>query len=68
MFEKLSKKLVNSSVGVVKQKATKCLDDHMDLLVGIASVAFILLYNMLSAKTVSHQIVINNTYNYLGRR
>lgn len=66
MFEKLSRRLVKDAGRTIKEEAVKSLDDHLDLLVGLASIAFILLVNAPSPKPVSQSIIINNYY--LGRK
>lgn len=66
MFEKFSRRLVKDAGRTIKEETVKSLDDHMDLLVGLASVVFILLVNAQSPKPVSQSITINNYY--LGRR
>lgn len=66
MFEKLARKVVKKTTKVVKQEAAECLDDNLSILVGCASLIFLVIANCQTPKPVSSNITINNYY--LGRR
>ena len=69
MFEKVARKLTKGAVEdvkrTVKEEAVKCADDLFPAVVGVASIALLLLANVPPQKLATQQIVINNFY--MGR-
>lgn len=69
MFEKITRKLTKGAVedakGIIKEEAIKYADDLLPTVVGIASIALLLLANVPPQKLTTQQIVINNFY--IGR-
>ena len=69
VFEKLTRKLSTRAVDdvkrTVKEESVKCADDLLPAMVGIASIALLLLANVPPQKLATQQIVINNFY--IGR-
>lgn len=66
MFEKFTKKLTKGAVEdtkrTVKEELSKSADDLLPTVVGIASIALILLASVPPQKALPTQVIINNYY------
>lgn len=66
MFEKFTKKLTKGAVEdakrTLKEEVSKCADDLLPTVVGIASIALILLASVPPQKALPTQVIINNYY------
>lgn len=66
MFDKFTRKIKKGAVEdvkrTIKEEAIKCADDILPQLVGIASIALIVLSAVLPQKLQTQQIIINNFY------
>lgn len=65
-FTKISRQLKKGAVEAVKrtvkEEAVKCADDLLPTVVGLASIALLLLANVPPQKAVASTITINNFY------
>lgn len=66
MFEKFTKKFKKGAVEdakrTIKEEASKCADDLLPTVVGVASIALILLASIPPQKALPTQVIINNYY------
>lgn len=62
MFERFRKRAVENVKGAVKEEAVQCFDDLFPTLVGVASLALIVLMNVQAPRPVGQTITINNYY------
>lgn len=66
MFEKFTRKLTKGAVEdakrTVKEEISKCADDLLPTVVGVASIVLFIFANVPPQKLQSQQIIVNNYY------
>lgn len=66
MFEKFTKRVTKRTMEdakrTIKEEASKCLDDMLPTVVGLASLALLIFANVPPQQPAAQQLVINNFY------